>query len=49
MVKLAFSAVAKNLAMDVGGSKRLHALSTLVSGFILVVLVIVDLIAGVRI
>ena len=48
VVKLAFSAVAKNLAIDVGGAKRLHALSTIAAGIILLFIVLIDLIAGVR-
>ncbi|ODM90604.1 Zinc transporter 5, partial [Orchesella cincta] len=44
--KMGFEAFAKNLAVDLGGSKRLHALSTLASGLILLLMYFVDLMSG---
>ncbi|CAL8121992.1 unnamed protein product [Orchesella dallaii] len=44
--KMGFEAFAKNLAVDLGGSKRLHALSTLTSGVILLMMYFVDLMSG---
>ncbi|CAG7832258.1 unnamed protein product [Allacma fusca] len=46
VLKLGFNAFAKTLAADLGGSKKLHALSTLISGIMLFFLVLIDLIAG---
>ncbi|ODM94321.1 Zinc transporter 5 [Orchesella cincta] len=43
---MGFEAFAKNLAVDLGGSKRLHALSTLASGLILLLMYFVDLMSG---
>ncbi len=45
--KIGFEAFAKKLAVDLGGSKRLHALSTAASGILLFVLYLVDLLSGV--
>lgn len=45
--KLSFDALSRRLAVDVGGVKRLHAISTVTSGTILVILVLVDGFTGV--
>lgn len=45
--KIGFEAFSKKLAVDLGGSKRLHALSTLMSAAIMAVLFLTDLLAGV--
>jgi len=45
--KLFFDALAKSLSVDVGGSKRLHALSTATSGVFLLLINIIDIMTGV--
>lgn len=47
LYKIGFEAFAKNLAMDLGGSKRLHALSTAASGVFFLFLYFIDLMSGV--